>query len=112
MKRLETAGYDATNICIQCDVLSDSSHQIAYCIYPTYVIYALNNLSIWKEKLPALKLNPLILEFQIGISTIQDSTLKQQTDLILLSIKKQGFWPLERPIIPQNVRKKNAHTPR
>ena len=90
MNRLEIPGHDATNICIQCDVLSDSSHQIAYCIYPTYVMYALNNLPVWKDKLPSLKLNPLIFEFQTGISTIQDSTLKHQTDLILLTLVMIG----------------------
>ena len=96
MKRLETlhaetSNHDAANICIQCNVLSLSSHQAAYCIYPTYAIYALNNLSVWKEKLPSLTLNPLILEFHTEIYSLQDTSLKRQTDLIMLNIKKQGF---------------------
>ena len=50
MDRLETPGFDGTNICVQCSVLSDSSHQITYCILPTYAVYALNTLPSWKEK--------------------------------------------------------------
>ena len=96
MKRLETlhaetSNHDAANICIQCNVLSDSSHQAAYCIYPTYAIYTVNNLAAWKEKLPSLTLNPLILEFHTEIYSLQDTSLKRQTDLIMLNIKKQGF---------------------
>ena len=91
VRRDEISYHDATNSCIQCSVLSDSSHQVAYCIFPTYAIYALNNLSIWKEKLPGFILNPLSLEFHSDIFNIQDASLKHQTDLILLNIKKQGF---------------------
>ena len=83
--------YDTTNSCIQCNVISDSSHQVAYCIFPTYAIYALNNLPAWKDKLSELKLNPLNLEFHTDIFSIQDASLKLQTDLVLLNIKKQGF---------------------
>ena len=98
MNRLETPGSDGTNICVQCNVLSDSSHQIAYCIFPTYAIHALNNLPNWKEKLPATKLNTLILEFQTRINSIQDSKLKHQTDLVLLAINRQGFEFWRDPI--------------
>ena len=99
--------YDTTNSCIQCNVISDSSHQVAYCIFPTYAIYSLNNLSIWKDKLSGLILNPLNLEFHTDISNIQDSSLKLQTDLILLNIKKQGFnlWkdPLFYRLFPRRI---------
>ena len=46
---------------------------------------------IWKGKLPGLILTPLSLEFHTDIFNIQDASLKHQTDLILLNIKKQGF---------------------
>ena len=106
-RRGEIPHHDATNSCIQCNVLSDSSHQVAYCIFPTYSIYALNNLAIWKEKLPGLTLNPLNLEFHTDIFNIQDASLKHQTDLILLNIKKQGFdlWkdPLFYRLSPRRI---------
>ena len=97
MKKLRNEGdnppaYDASsNSCSRCRVTSDSSHQSAYCVFPKYAIHALNSLPIWKEKLPSLKLNPLVLEFHTDVGKIQDPSLRRQTDLILINIKKEGF---------------------
>ena len=100
--------YDApTDSCIQCNVISDSSHQSAYCVFPNYSIYALNSLPIWKDKLPGIKLNPLILEFHTDLASIQDPSLKLQTDLVLINIKQEGFnlWrdPLFYRITPRRL---------
>jgi len=110
-----------TDSCIQCNVISDSSHQAAYCVFPKYSIYALNSLPIWKDKLPGIKLNPLILEFhtdlasiqdpslklQTDLASIQDPSLKLQTDLVLINIKQEGFnlWrdPLFYRITPRRL---------
>ena len=114
MNKLRNEGEDhpppddaPTDSCIQCNVISDSSHQAAYCVFPKYSIYALNSLPIWKDKLPGIKLNPLILEFHTDLASIQDPSLKLQTDLVLINIKQEGFnlWrdPLFYRITPRRL---------
>ena len=85
----------------------NSSHQSAYCVFPKYAIHSLNSLPIWKEKLPGVKLNPLVLEFHTDIGSIQDPSLRLQTDLVLINIKKEGFdlWkdPLFYRVTPRRL---------
>ena len=83
------SGYDGTRECTVCGVLSDSSHLLAYCIFPTYALYALNNLEVWKSKFPNLSLNQLHLEFQTSIH--KDSSLIAQLDLLFIKTKTMGF---------------------
>ena len=82
-------GYDGTRECTVCGVLSDSSHLLAYCIFQTYSLYALNNLEVWKSKFPNLSLNQLHLEFQTSIH--KDSSLIAQLDLLFIKTKTMGF---------------------
>ena len=67
----------------------------------------MNSLPIWKEKLPGVKLNPLVLEFHTDIGSIQDPSLRLQTDLVLINIKKEGFdlWkdPLFYRVTPRRL---------
>ena len=104
------SGYDGTRECAVCGVLSDSSHLLAYCIFPAYSLYALNNLEVWKSKFPNLSLNQLHLEFQTSIHNIQDSSLIAQLDLLFIEIKTLGFNLCKDPTFhAMNARRLHIH---
>jgi hypothetical protein len=71
-------GYDGSPTCTRCNVVSDSSHQAAYCIFPTYSLYALNNSTKWKSEAGVCEeLNPIQLEFHTPVLGVSSKWRKQ-----------------------------------
>ena len=97
MGKEDFTGFDGSNQCSVCEVLSDSCHQLAYCVFPHYALYALNNCSWWKSMYPNIELNYINLEFHTPIADKIDSAVQLQLDNLFLEIKAQGFHLWQSP---------------
>jgi hypothetical protein len=91
MKLESIDGFDGTPLCTRCGVVSDSSHQSSYCIFPTFSLYALNESKSWLHEAGICeKINPIHLEFHTPVRGVAKKW-KSQLDIIFIAIKRAGF---------------------